>query len=288
MSWKCVSSLLAALVLVLATATAALAHIKNEETQFPDIEFSDARFDIVLLAGAGVIPETPVFEPDQPLSRLDLAAWVALAEGLAEGGETPNVEALAQAALDASEVTSLEGDATFGELATAFFKGQVQAETAGDTPTKAAAAQFVAAHLSTAVEGTTLLDRRGITLGPTGPVALVESERTADGDNAYFVTIGETRAPVYVHGRVANGPTDLLAWEGRTVRRSFTRQIGDNTFWVYLEAEPLAAASAVPPPTEEAAPAPESSPMSNGLFYGLVAAVVVLGIILFSRRRRSH
>ncbi len=34
----------------------AVAHIKNEASQFPDIEFSYARFDIVLLVGAGIIP----------------------------------------------------------------------------------------------------------------------------------------------------------------------------------------------------------------------------------------
>ena len=32
-----------------------LAHIKNEASQFPDIEFSESRFDIVVLVGAGII-----------------------------------------------------------------------------------------------------------------------------------------------------------------------------------------------------------------------------------------
>ena len=55
------------------------AHIKNEGSQFPDIEFSDSQFEIVLLVGAGILPETPVFEPDLALTRTDLAAWAALA-----------------------------------------------------------------------------------------------------------------------------------------------------------------------------------------------------------------
>jgi len=94
------------LILVLAAIVASLtvgnaaAHIKNEASQFPDIEFSDARFDIVLLVGAGIIPETPVFEPDTPFSRGDLASWAALAENLGAGGETPDTEKLAAAALE--------------------------------------------------------------------------------------------------------------------------------------------------------------------------------------------
>ena len=79
----------------------AFAHIKNEASQFPDIEFSEARFDIVVLVGAGIVPETPVFEPDKPLSKRELATWVVLAAGLGSGGETPDPQALAAAALDA-------------------------------------------------------------------------------------------------------------------------------------------------------------------------------------------
>ncbi len=71
------------------TVGIAAAHIKNEASQFPDIEFSDARFDIVVLVGAGIIPETPVFEPDAPFSRFDLATWAALAENLGVGGKPP-------------------------------------------------------------------------------------------------------------------------------------------------------------------------------------------------------
>ena len=60
----------------------ALAHIKNEASQFPDIEFSGSRFDIVVLVGVGIIPETPVFEPDLPMSKRELAVWAALAAAI--------------------------------------------------------------------------------------------------------------------------------------------------------------------------------------------------------------
>jgi len=276
-------------VLLIALPAEALAHVKNEETQFPDIEFSDARFDIVLLAAAGLIPETPVFEPDRPLSRRDLASWIALAEGLGEGGETPDTDALAQAAFGAGKVQSLDGEATLGELSAAFFGEQVKIEVAGETPTKAAAATFLAEHLATPMDGITLLARAGVSEGPTGEIREVRSERTADGDNAYFITIGEMTAPAYQHVRVANGPTDLLAWQGRIISRSFTRTFNGQTLWVYLEAESMAApaASGETGAEQQTQAAETKSIASSPLFYGLVAGVLVLGVVLFARKRRT-
>lgn len=277
-------------MLAVVAASGALAHLKNEETQFPDIEFSAARFDIVLLAAAGIIPETPVFEPDRPLNRRDLASWVALARGLGKGGETPNTDALAQAALTAGAVASLDGEATFGELAAAFFPGQAASERDGETPTKAAAGQFVASRLMTVTESGTLLDRLGISAGPTGAIKAVESQGDGHGHGTvYIVTIGETKTPAYAHARVANGPTDLLAWEGRVVRRSMTREIDGQMRLTYLEAEPLAAFAAKNTAASEAAPAAAAEERRSAigpLLYGLLAAVALLGALLFARRRR--
>lgn len=276
-------------LLSLVFASGALAHLKNEETQFPDIEFSPARFDVVLLAAAGIIPETPVFEPDRPLNRRDLATWVALARGLGKGGETPNTDALAQAAVTAGAVASLDGEATFGELAAAFFPGQAVPERDGETPTKAAAVQFLASRLTMATESGTLLDRMGISAGPTGPIKAVDSQADGHGHGTgYVVTIGETKTPAYAHARVANGPTDLLAWEGRVVRRSMSRDIDGQPRLIYLEAEPLDALAAKNAAALESAPAAAEERRSaiGPLLYGLLAAVALLGLLLFARRRR--
>ena len=99
----------------------AAAHIKNEASQFPDIEYSDARFDIVLLVGAGIIPATPVFEPAAPFSRSDLATWSALAEDLGAAGEPPDTDALATAALEQGLLASIDGQAPYADLNTVFF-----------------------------------------------------------------------------------------------------------------------------------------------------------------------
>lgn len=293
---------LAAVVLWLSAP--AFGHIKNEASQFPDIEFSDARFDIVMLVGAGIIPETPVFEPDKTLSRHELATWVALSRGLGAGGENPDTAALADAALEAGIVSSLEGEATFHELNTLFFGGEAEVAHPEEIPTKADAAGFIAAHLDTGA-GLALLESRGLEPGATGGVAAVATREGHHG-SVYVITVGDTTLPMDQHGRVANGPTDLLQWEGRTVRRSFTRPGGDSAVWTYLEAQPVGAdaAAEAPPPGEAGAGAgaveapPASGPPAEGpgdaaaqgvdrrLLLGLVVAVVLLGFALFFRGRR--
>ncbi len=267
-------------------AGGALAHIKNEASQFPDIEFSAARYDIVVLVGAGIIPQTPVFEPDSPLSRHDLAAWVALARGLGTGGETPDVDALAAAALEHGAVESLDGNATYSELNALFFDGSLSVDEPGRTPTRGEAASFIADQLPTEA-GHALLESLDLQIGATGAVTSVRTEGGEGHGAAYVITVGGTDLPMYAHGRVANGPVDLLQWNGREVRRSFVREGDHGPMWIYLEAEPreetAAPAMAATPQTESGPP-----PVDRKLMYWLVAGVVVLGLALFVRRRRSH
>ncbi|MCH8867490.1 MAG: hypothetical protein IID58_11625 [Proteobacteria bacterium] len=269
-----------------------LGHIKNEATQFPDIEFSAARFDIVVLVGAGIIPETPVFEPDKALSNEELASWVALAQGLGRGGENPDTAALAAAALERGIVNSLAGDASVADLNRLFFDGNLGIEAGERTPTKAEAASFIATALGSEV-GKALLERRNLAAGVSGDVTEVALEQGHHG-NVYVLTIGGIKLQMDEHGRVANGPTDLLQWEGRSVRRSFIRGSGDHAQWMYLEAEPRRAAPADAAPaatgtvtSELVAAAVEEPAADRSVFYWLVAVAVILGAVLFFQRRRS-
>ena len=264
----------------------AVAHIKNEASQFPDIEYSDARFDIVLLVGAGMIPETPVFEPDALFTRADLATWAALAEDLGAGGETPDTDALATAALEQGLIASIDGQATYEDINTVFFRGQLAPDRPAATPTKGEAASYIATHLASSA-GEALLARRGVRTGPAGYAAQVELKRNPDGGNTYMITIGDTSLPMYAHGRVANGPTDLAQWDGRTVRRSFIREQGDLAFWTYLEAEPIATPVPGGNSTGPEDPTGSKANTNRNLFYGLVAAASGLGLILFFQGRRS-
>ena len=281
----------AIIVTGLLVCASALGHIKNEATQFPDIEFSDARFDIVVLVGAGIIPETPVFEPDKTLSNEELAAWAALAEGLGRGGENPDTAALAAAALEQGIVDSLAGDASIADLNRLFFAGNLGIEDGERTPSKAEAASFIATALGGEV-GRALLEKRNLAVGASGDVTGVAIEEGHHG-NAYVLTIGGSKLQMDEHGRVANGPTDLLQWEGRSVRRSFIRGGGEHAKWMYLEAEPrepepaddAAASSATT--TGVVAEVVEEPPADRSILYWLIAVAVILGAGLFFQSRRS-
>ena len=264
----------------------AVAHIKNEASQFPDIEFSDSRFDVVLLVGAGIIPETPVFEPDALFTHLDLATWAALAEDLGAGGETPDTDALATAAVEEGLIASIGGQATYEDINKVFFRGQLTTDRPAATPTKGEAATYIATHLTTSA-GEALLASRGVHAGPAGYAARVELKRNPDGGNTYMITVADTSLPMYAHGRVANGPTDLVQWDGRTVRRSFIREQGDLAFWTYLEAEPIATPVLGGDSAGPEDPTGSDAKTNRNLFYGLVAAASGLGLILFFRGRRS-
>lgn len=272
------------------------AHIKNEATQFPDIEFSDARFDIVLLVGAGIIPETPVFEPDKRLSMQELATWAALAEGLTQGGETPDVAAMSALAVEHGLLDSVDGDATFSQLNELIFDSMLVLENPDQIPTKAEAASLIAAQLNSEL-GLALLKKRGLDRGASGMLSAVEA-RDGHHGNAYFITIGDTTLEMDAHGRVANGPTDLLQWQGKNISRSFVRGSGHHAKWTYLEAvipAPAEPVNDVAPAMEVAAP--EDSPTGEQvevapkydrqLLYLLVVAALILGAFLFSRRRRK-
>jgi hypothetical protein len=266
------------------------AHIKNEASQFPDIEFSDARFEIVLLVGAGIIPETPVFEPDINLSRTDLASWGALAWGLGEGGETPDIRALARIALESGIIDTLEGDASFLDINNVIFKGQLTPEQATAVPTKAEAASYIAANLTTGLDGETLLQKRDMRGGPEGEVTAVESRMNPNGGSSYYISLAGQTYPLYTHGRVANGPTDLIQWQGRNVTRSFLRDFGEMTLWIYLEAEPVqinTTALDTSISMDESAGEEIEIQTNDTLLYGLIIAVLALGVVLFFRSKRS-
>ena len=278
-------------ILLLVFSLAAGAHIKNESSQFPDIEFSDTRFEIVLLVGAGIIPETPVFEPDLELSRTELAAWAALASGIAEGGETPDMKKLSEAAVNAGLIEGVQGNATYADINNVLFNGVLTLDNPDAVPSKGEAAGFLANNLNVDINGETLLGRRDMMSGPSGQVTAVESRLNPDGGSSYYITVAGETYPLYSHGRVANGPTDLIQWKERNIRRSFLKQLGDLTLWIYLEAEPLKAVTATGTTSavvaNEATGAEAQVATNHTLLYGLIAAVLVLGGILFFRSKRS-
>lgn len=234
------------LAVMLAVPGLSSAHILTEANQFPDIKNAEARFDIVLLVGAGIVPETPEFGPDNKLSRADLAAWAAHAAGLlGKPAAKPDMAALAKAALDQGLVKSIEGDASYAELDAVFSSGQGRPAQADAVPTRGQAAAWLAAGLAAPVSGS-LLEKTGLLPGPVGVVSAVESKTNPDGGTSTFLTIGDTTLPVYTHAKVGNGPSNLSKWKGLTARRTFIRKLGEIQVWLYLEGESLAGQTAEP------------------------------------------
>ncbi len=238
---KCIRAGLVSMTLVVSflAITPVMAHIMTDTSQFPDVKSSEARFDILVLVGLGVIPETTTFEPERKLSRFDLAVWAAMDAKLGPEGEKPDVTALANAAKEKGLVMILEGDATYADINTLFFQDKHDASQAATVPTRAQAASYILAGLVSPV-GASALENKSVVPGPVGVVSAVEEKTNPDGGTSFLITIGEITLPMYTHGRVGNGPSDLSKWKDRTVRRSFIRKQGGISLWSYLESETVA------------------------------------------------
>ncbi len=214
------------------------AHTTNEATLFPDIKDSDARFDVILLVGIGIIPETESFKPDSRLSRIELGAWGALANKLVtpKPGQVPDITALAISAVENGVIDHLNGNASYATINQVLFNGVLQLDSPVTMPTRAQAAEFIVANLQTDRGGDTLLSSLDMELGPVGKVINVEAKMNPDGGETVYLGIGETSYAVYSHGKVANGPVDLKQWKGKNVRRSIVQNLGQFKLWIFLEA----------------------------------------------------
>jgi hypothetical protein len=215
-----------------------VAHTSNEATLFPDIQDSEAKFDVILLVGIGVIPETGQFNPDKKLSRIELAAWAALANGLVvpEPGQAPDIKGLALTAAEKGLIDHLTGHANYKAINQVLFNGALKVDNPLVNPTRAEAAEFIVANLDADLSGGTLLSRLEMEMGPTGEVTNVEMKMNPDGGETAYLTIGDETFAVYSHGKVANGPVDLKQWKEKNVRRSVVKNLGQFKLWVFLEA----------------------------------------------------
>lgn len=258
----------------------AFAHIANEETQFPDIGTSHNKDAIVLLVALDILPQTPTFQPDQPFTRKDLAAWAALAHRKDAGSEAPDMAKLIEDGT--SYVGSLTGNATATDINKAIFDGKLKLSNASQTFTHDQAAAFVADHLSASY-----VAALGVSSGPTGTISQVKTGTAPDGDTSYTLVIGGKDFPVYDHARVV-GPTDLTLWQGKDLARSYQAKTSDGPALTYLV---LAQSPATNSQPAQASPvkSPQGSTASSSLpkwIIGLVIVVVVLALIAFSRPRK--
>ncbi|MBX5477311.1 MAG: hypothetical protein IRZ18_09355 [Clostridia bacterium] len=281
---------LVAVALVVGYASAAFAHVANQKTQFPDIAGDPNAADILLLVALNIVPQTPVFEPEATFTRRDLAAWAALAHRQAQGGEGPDLAQLVNKGK--AYVPSLDGRATAADIDQAIFDGKLALDQPDATFTKSEAARFVAAHLTS-----DFVRKLGYAPGPAGVVTGVRVGQSPDGDPSYALVIDGHDYAVDEHPRVV-GPTDLTLWKGQTVIRSYLAVSSEGEAIKFAElGQPSETTPSEAGSTSETGPAgSESAPAATapaspgpsapwGWIVGLAGLLVVLGAVLFARRR---
>lgn len=220
------SLVLLLMMLVLVMPTSALAHITNEQNLYEDLQYSEAKSEIVYLSGLGVIASehgAMLFSPKEPLKRMDLAYWAGSFFRLM--GKEAKHEEIAQAAVKKGLVPSLEGNATYEDVNQAYFKGKVHVENAKAEVTREDFARFVYEHRTEVVDGKTLFEQAGFAPGPVGIVDKVTSleEKDASGNSTktYVLKVGDQQVQLTAHPKIVQAPVDPSDWEGRTMTESW-------------------------------------------------------------------
>lgn len=222
--WRYVVIVVIALVFVLAglRAPTASAHIVHPGNAFSDIGLSAYKDEIVYVSRLGLIAgeeSGDVFRPGEPLRRADLAHWAAAFYGLAEAEDA---EAAGQAALTGGLVDTLEGNATYGDINRAVFRGQLTLENgaypADREATREQYAAFVVAFASTQVEGKRLEEHAGLAAGPAG---IVRAESDPDAAFGYKLTIDGRTWTLSPHPRIVHAPGDPELWDGLQLAASW-------------------------------------------------------------------
>lgn len=267
------------LVSTVAFAVTALAsaHILNQQSQFPDIGTSQHQDAIVLLVALDILPQTPTFEPDQPFTRQDLAAWAALTHRKDPGVEAPDLAKLIE---DGTPyVGSTTGNATAADINKALFDGKLTLQKPDQTFTHDQAAAFVADHLTP-----TTIAKLGVRAGPTGTISNVKTSTLPDGDTVYTLVIAGKDYAVYDHARVV-GPTDLTLWQDKLLTRSYqTTKDGHPALTYLVMGQPTTTttqSSSTPATTTK-----RTSDPALRWIIGLAALLVILAAIAFFRPRR--
>jgi len=202
----------------IAFATTSYAHITNENTIYEDVEYSQAKEQLVALRSINAIgyeSGANVFEPQKKLTKLDLAFHVSTfyALGGDEEENTLSKEQTAKLAVDKGYVNSLEGNATYQDVNKAYFDGKIALKEEKKELTKEEFVFFLTYDIND------LLTKAKVTEGPVGKVDSVKVK----GEEEITFTIDGKDYPFYGHGKVINGPVDLKKWEGKKIGESYLK-----------------------------------------------------------------
>lgn len=213
-------AMLALLLAVVWFGSRGYAHVTNESSVYEDLEFSEAKEQVLLLSGLNLFPHdkgVQLFRPQEKLTRAELNRWVA------------NFNAHNGGDLEAAK--DEEGNATYEDVSRAFFGGRFMPDNRNAELTREEFAAFVGARLHEQVDGRTLFDRAGLTKGPAGAIEDVVAQREGEGAaayDAYQIAVQGKRYPLHPHPKVLFGSPDAREWEGRTVAESWYREEAGN------------------------------------------------------------
>lgn len=206
-------------------STSVFAHVSNEKTIYDDIEYSEAKEQIVYLRGLNVIAYehgAHLFKPQDLLTKGDLAFWAASFKGLA--GHKAEKEEVQNLALENGLINSLEGNASYEDVNIAYFNGAASIENVEKELTREEFALFMGQFLTEPVEGKTLFEMAGFEAGPSGVVENVSFETEGEGQEAYKIfsySINGSDYQLSQHPKVLYGPIDLSLWEGVEIKESW-------------------------------------------------------------------
>lgn len=271
------------------------AHVQNEYTIYDDMQYSNAKEELLQLRAAGIIPSdegATVFTPQANLDTLTLNFWTS---------------AFRTSTGQITEVVSENRPATYTDIVNAYLgkeavqKPSIQAllqEKDNETVTKEDAVLFLGSLLE--IEGGEgLLPLTNLTEGPQGIIESVAKTTVEDEKNnydVYQITISGKAYDLSLHPKVLNGPVDIEKWKGKSVTRSWLQtqkeKPNDVPVIVYLEAkEDAFPASEYAPVVEEeqAHHKHEKTKEEENLPWVLIAGfsvVVLIGVVfLFTRKR---
>ncbi len=206
------------------------AHVINENNIYGDIAYSEAKEEIVFLSGMNIIfyeHGDALFRPSELLQRSDLAAWAANFFQLGTGEES--IDDLKQLALESKLVSTLSGNATYGDVNQAFFQGKIKIEHEQQELKREEFASFMSEYLLTELEdGQTLYDVAGFTSGPAGLIEEVHViEEVSDSGQStthYQLVIEQQEYTLAAHPRVSGASVDPLVWKGQKLEQSWLRE----------------------------------------------------------------
>lgn len=203
----------------------------NEKTLYDDIEFSQAKEEIVYLRGLDVIAYehgAKLFKPQDKLKKAEVAFWAASLKGL--GGHDAKAEDLQKSAVENGLIDSLEGNATYADVNKAYFAGKAPVEKPENELTREEFALFMGQFLKEKVDEKTLFEMAGAEPGPTGVIEKVTVKEEGEGEQKkkiYWFTFEGKDYKVSPHPKMLYGPVDLTQWKGKKVGDSWLAGHGE-------------------------------------------------------------